>query len=200
MRKSRDNATRTTLLRRVKNPEDAASWQTFQDIYGNLIYGQAIKAGLTEDESKEAVQETMIELAERIKTFDYRKENGSFKGWLYRLARWRILAQFRRRRPAALPVEEVAFEEFTPAELTTAPADQWEHEWREALMTAALQKLRHDLPLKHYQVFDLVTLKAWPVARVARSLKMSRPQVYLVKFRVLISLKREVTRLEKLAR
>ncbi len=199
MRKRRDNATRTTLLRRVKNPEDAVSWQTFHDIYGNLIYGQAIKAGLTEDESTEVAQETMIELAARIQAFDYRREQGSFKGWLYRLARWRILAQFRRRRPEALAVDSPAFEEFMPAELTTAPDENWEHEWREAIMIAALQKLRQDLPPRQFQVFDLVTMKAWPIARVASSLKMSRPQVYLVKFRVLITLKREVARLEKMA-
>jgi hypothetical protein len=66
-------------------------------------------------------------------------------------------------------------------------------------MEAALKELRHVLPPKDFQVFDLVTVKALPAARVARIFKMTRPQVYLVKFRVLISLKREVARLEKMA-
>jgi RNA polymerase sigma-70 factor (ECF subfamily) len=197
MRESRAMDTRTTLLRRVKNPEDEASWQVFHDLYGNLIYGQAIKAGLTEDESSEAVQETMIELAERIQTFEYRKERGSFKGWLYRLAQWRIADQFRRRRPGGLPIESVATDEFVPPELTGQPDADWEREWHEALMTAALQNLRHTLAPQHYQVFELLTVKEWPVARVAECLKMTRGQVHLIKFRVLISLKREIARLKK---
>jgi RNA polymerase sigma-70 factor (ECF subfamily) len=197
MRESRAKDTRTTLLRRVKNPEDEASWQIFHDLYGKLVYGQAIKAGLTEDESREAVQETMIELAERIQTFEYRKERGSFKGWLYRLAQWRIADQFRRRRTEGLPIESVVTDEFVPAELTGQPDADWERQWRDALMAAALKNLRHDLPPQHYQVFDLLTLKEFPVARVAQYLKITRAQVHLIKFRVLISLKREVARLKK---
>jgi DNA-directed RNA polymerase specialized sigma24 family protein len=51
----------------LKNSEDQASWQDFFDTYGRLIYGVAIKSGLTEAEAQDAVQETVIAVARNIK-------------------------------------------------------------------------------------------------------------------------------------
>ena len=39
--------TRRTLLSRLKNREDEQSWKDFFDTYWKLIYGVAIRAGLT---------------------------------------------------------------------------------------------------------------------------------------------------------
>ncbi len=71
--------TRASLLSRLKNPDDHGSWQTFFDTYGSLIHAQAKNGGLTDDETQEVVQETMIEVSERIKTFQYDSRIGSFK-------------------------------------------------------------------------------------------------------------------------
>jgi len=44
--------TRPSLLVRLKDTEDQQSWQEFNDLYGKLIFGFAIKAGLTETEAQ----------------------------------------------------------------------------------------------------------------------------------------------------
>jgi hypothetical protein len=38
--------TRPSLLHRLKDTQDQQSWQEFNDIYGKLILGFALKAGL----------------------------------------------------------------------------------------------------------------------------------------------------------
>ena len=91
--------TRRTLLIRLEDPEDRQSWQEFYDIYSKLIYAVAIKAGLTECEAQEALQETMIALSKSMAEFEYDPKKGKFKGWLLKLTRWRIDDQFRKRRP-----------------------------------------------------------------------------------------------------
>jgi hypothetical protein len=48
--------TRPTLLAKVKDLQDERSWQEFNDIYNRLIFGFALKAGLTEDEAAEKTQ------------------------------------------------------------------------------------------------------------------------------------------------
>ena len=52
--------TRATLIQRLKNWQDQASWQDFFDIYSPLIYGVARKRGLTISEAEDVVQETLL--------------------------------------------------------------------------------------------------------------------------------------------
>src|SRR6185436_18304938 len=91
--------TRHSLLTRLKNREDEASWQDFFNTYWKLVYGVAVKSGLTDQEAQEVVQETVITVARRIPEFKYNPANCSFKTWLLNLTRWRITDQLRKRRP-----------------------------------------------------------------------------------------------------
>src|SRR5881396_2506460 len=89
--------TRHSLLNRLKDWGDQASWQDFFDTYWRLIYNVAVKAGLTDTEAQEVVQETVIAVARKIPEFKADPAHGSFSAWLMRLTRWRIADQFRRR-------------------------------------------------------------------------------------------------------
>src|SRR5260221_10428823 len=50
--------TRPSLLNRLKEGDDVESWQEFYRVYGKLARDFAIKAGLTDTEADEVVQET----------------------------------------------------------------------------------------------------------------------------------------------
>src|SRR5436309_2320388 len=89
--------TRHSLLNRLKDWGDQASWQDFFDTYWRLIYNVAIKAGLTDTEAQEVVQETVIAVAKKIPEFKTDPAHGSFSAWLMQLTRWRIADQFRKR-------------------------------------------------------------------------------------------------------
>src|SRR5882762_11440295 len=74
--------TRASLLHRLKNWQDEASWQEFFDTYWRLIYGVARQAGMTDVEAQDVVQETMVSVAKHMPTFKYDPAIGSFKAWL----------------------------------------------------------------------------------------------------------------------
>src|SRR2546422_4976997 len=93
--------TRHSLLNRLKDLGDQASWQDFFDTYWRLIYNVAVKAGLTDVEAQEVVQETVIAVARKISEFKADPAHGSFSAWLMRLTRWRIADQFRKRQGGA---------------------------------------------------------------------------------------------------
>src|SRR5438132_4093659 len=95
--------TRQSLLSRLKNADDQASWQDFFDTYWRLIYAVAIKSGLTEAEAQDAVQETVIAVARNIKEFQYDPKKCSFKSWLMMLTRQRIIWQLRKRQALPAP-------------------------------------------------------------------------------------------------
>ena len=95
--------TRSSLLHRVKDTADQQSWQEFNDVYGKLILGFALKAGLTEEEAKDVVQETLIAAAKNLPEFRYDPKACSFKTWLLNLSNWRVKDQLRKRQAPAAP-------------------------------------------------------------------------------------------------
>src|SRR3954462_12547982 len=93
--------TRATLLERLRNLDDHASWQDFFDTYWKLIYCAAVKSGLSDHEAEEVVQETVIGVARKMETFRYEPQICSFKGWLMHVTRRRIIDHLRKRRTQA---------------------------------------------------------------------------------------------------
>src|SRR6185295_9915772 len=92
--------TRRSLLSRLKNWDDQESWKEFFDTYSRLIYRVAAKAGLTDAEAQDVVQETVIIVAKKIPGFKYDPALGSFKSWLLLITRRRIEKQLKKRMPA----------------------------------------------------------------------------------------------------
>jgi len=195
--------TRATLLQRLKDWQDQPSWQEFFDTYWKLIYGVARKAGLTDAEAQDVVQETMVSVAKHMPTFEYDPTIGSFKGWLLNMSRWRIIGQLRKRGPPV--VHRLSHIDSRTATRTTdnvvdpsSPSlDQlWELEWQKTLFEAAIDKVKHHVDPQKYQIFDFYVQKEWPAAKVAQTFGVPVEQVYMAKHRVTEMIKEEVARLE----
>jgi len=196
--------TRATLLHRLKDWEDQASWQDFFDIYWKLIYGVAIKGGLTKTEAEDVVQQTMISAAKHLPDFKYDPAIGSFKAWLLNVTRWRIADHLRQRQAHPLAADDrvdtptgkpplAVKGEYVLPELEKL----WDEEWKKSLLDAAITKARRRLDPTQYQIFDCYVNKEWPPERVAKAFGLSVNQVYLAKHRVTEAIKAEADRLQK---
>src|SRR5690348_14061493 len=84
--------TRASLLGRLKNSKDQSSWQEFFDTYSQLIYGLALKAGLTDAQAKQVLEATIQSVADHMPSFKYDPKLGSFKAWLRNLTRLQIVS------------------------------------------------------------------------------------------------------------
>jgi RNA polymerase sigma factor (sigma-70 family) len=182
--------TRRTLLSRLKDLEDDASWQRFFDTYWKLIYGVARKAGLTDTEAQDVVQETVIAVARNIGSYRYDPAVCSFKTWLMTVTRSRIANQYRRRRRHAALVEVdddttgTAFLERVPDERTLDLGAVWDRAWEENVMDAAIRRVKRRVPAEQFQLFDFNVLRDWPARKVAKTFGVSSARVYLAKHRV----------------
>src|SRR5215471_1367320 len=205
MAESKDDSypTRSSLLRRVKDTQDQQGWQEFNDIYGKLIFGFALKAGLTQDEAQEVVQETMIAAAKHLPEFHYDPKVCSFKTWLLNLSRWRVQDQLRKRQnPGAAGAASARVEpENDPNRTSTiervpARGDQlevlWNQEWHATLLQAALAAIKPKVDPSQWQIFDLCALQEWPVKDVAKALGISAGRVYLARHRISRLLKKQL--------
>ncbi len=195
--------TRHSLLRRMKNWDDQASWGEFFKIYWKLIYGVAIKAGLTDAEAQDVVQETIMNAAKNIKGFEIGSERGSFKAWLLNNTRWRVTEQFRKRLPKG-PAHAAVADETSRTPTLHRLADPaslefeavWEQDWKQNLAEIALANLRSQVDPLQYQMFDLHVLKQWPAVKVARKLGIKMGKVYFAKYKICRMLKKEIKRLQ----
>lgn len=205
MAESRDELipTRATLIRRLKDWQDQSSWQDFFDTYWKLIYGTAMKSGLTTTEAQDVVQETMISVAKHMPSFKYDPAIGSFKTWLLNMTRWRITDQLRKRGPFnadRLPSEDTATRTGTVERVVDPMSLEldalWNAEWEKNLVEAAMAKVKRRLDPKKYQIFDLYVNKEWPPEKVAATFGISVDQVYLAKHRTTEMIKEEIKKLQ----
>jgi RNA polymerase sigma-70 factor (ECF subfamily) len=194
--------TRRSLLSRLRDLGDDASWRVFFDTYWRLIYNVARKSGLADADAQDVVQDAVISVARKLPEFRYDPSKGSFKQWLLLITRRRIHDHLRRSYRSGL-LASVA--ETQNVELSESPEPgpdaqieaAWESEWRQTLLRAALARVRQRCSPKHYQVFDCCVLQELPAAQVARMLGLNSAQVYLAKYRVSLAVKRAAAELDR---
>ena len=194
--------TRRSLIERLRDLGDQASWREFFETYWKLIYGAAIRAGLSDHEAEDVVQETVIGVARKMESFRYDPAVCSFKGWLMHVTRCRIADQFRRRRPQNVPLAAPRAD--TTADTTLNLHDPaadvlegiWNEEWQKNLVDVAMDRVRRRANPEHYQIFHLHAVKGLGVRDVAKLTGASLPKVYVTYHRIAKMVKTEVRRLE----
>jgi RNA polymerase sigma factor (sigma-70 family) len=197
-------ATRSSLVKRLRNWSDHGSWQDFFDTYWKLIYAVAIKAGLSNAEAQDVVQETVVAVAKQMREGGYDRTKSSFKNWLCLITRRRIIDHFRKRTdPNLRPAPRVGADTSRTDTVNRAPDPAsleldsvWEEEWQRNLLDAAIERVKQQVAPKQFQIFDLSVLRDLPVGDVTKLLKVNAAQVYLTRHRVGALIKKEVKRLE----
>ena len=197
--------TRNSLLSRLKNWDDQEGWRDFFDTYWKFLYCIAVKAGLSDSDARDVVQETVVAVAKGLREGRFKAAEGSsFKAWL-RLIVQRRVSNHLRRKPlprAELEPGEDDTSGTGPLEQIPAPESDligeiWEQEWAKNLADVAIERVKQKVSIKHFQIFDLYVLKQWPVREVARSLHTNIATVYLAKHRILALIRKETDRLRK---
>lgn len=186
-------ATRRSLLTRLKDLDDDQGWQRFSDTYGGVIHGLAHKAGCSPTEADEVLQDTLISVAGEMPGFRYDPSRGSFKSWLFCIVRRRIADQFRRR------VRHERHRVDGNCELGEVPDPAgdplgpiWEDEWRQHRLQQAIERVKQKVAPAQWQMFDLATLQDWPTERICALLGVNRAQIYMAKMRISRVLKAEL--------
>ncbi len=199
--------TRASLLRRLKDLDDQSSWNQFYEIYHDLIFSVARRAGLSEVEAGEVVQDTVISVARKMPGFTYDPARDSFKGWLLTVTRWRIRDQLAKRFAPGSMDRHASGSSGGEEGTRTATIDRipdpagpdlaaiWEEEWQTQLLQTALGRIKRQVHPQHYQIYHLHVVLGQSAREVARTLGVNVAQIYLAKHRVGNLLKKEIRKL-----
>ena len=182
--------TSVTLLSALRDMRDRASWQHFHTLYRPMLLAVSIRAGLSEQDAHDVVQDAIIEVAKEMPTFRYDRTRGRFKGWLLTIVRRRI-ANFWRSKHYRHNGEQVPREQLVEPSNLDAGAELgsdfdrvWDEEWRQHALRVAEDHVKHEVEPVQFQAFQLHVVKGVAAGETARRLGIKLMEVYWAKYRI----------------
>ena len=84
------NSTHSSLLERLRRPDDVEAWDRFVRLYTPLLFHWARGAGLRDPDAADLVQDVLVVLVRKLPEFHYDPRK-SFRAWLrtVTLNKWR---------------------------------------------------------------------------------------------------------------
>lgn len=196
--------TRVTLVHKLHDLEDDQSWTRFYDDYAGLIFSCARKMGLSESESDEALQTTMIKIARHIPSFVYDPQKGSFKAWLMRIAKNVIIDGFRLRKAYMVSENELEALQGDDSRMTAYlervsggnnMEDVWKKEWQKHVHDAAVDRVKQRVDPKHFQIYECLTVQEWTYEDAAQFFGKKANHVGVIKTRISEEIQEEARKL-----
>jgi RNA polymerase sigma-70 factor (ECF subfamily) len=186
------SATPSSLLDRLRTPDDEAAWERLLAMYGPTVERWCRQAGLSPEDAADVRQEVFRTVARGIAAFRRDRPGDSFRGWLYTTTRTRVI-DFRRRadrQPRAeggtdandrlmeLPAEESLGSAVSNADVR-------------AVYERCVGLIRSEFEERTWRAFWGVAVDDRSAAEVAAELGMSPGAVYIAKSRILRRLREE---------
>jgi len=186
--------TRLSLLLRIRDSADAASWQTFVDLYGPVVYRYCRGRGLQDADAAEVMQEVLLEVSRSARKLDYDPARGRFRSWLGAVAHSKLYRWSRQKRRAAVNGTTADIEILNET-MTRVQVTAWTEAFHRHILQAALARIRPRFAEATWQAFERVWLENRPAAEVAEELGQSVDWLYVAKSRVLKQLRLEIREL-----
>jgi RNA polymerase sigma factor (sigma-70 family) len=188
--------TRASLLLRLRDTHDLPAWEQFVGLYAPLVYGFARRKGLQDADAADLAQDVMTSVAQQMRQWQYNPERGSFRGWLFTIARNRLMnwqASAARRMDGTGGDDNLKAGQTCPESLPDA--DDWDAEYARRVFHWAATVVRPQVSEQTWQAFELTAIDGLNGTEVAASLNMSTGAVYLARSRVMSRLKQVVERI-----
>lgn len=178
--------TRETLLRRLPNAEDGEAWDAFVEIYEPLLYRLARGRGMQPADAEDFVQEVLSAVARNIARWVENDERGSFRAWLFRIAQnlaVNFLMRPKHQRWGAGGSRVASLLEEQPAPGCDS-SEVFLQEYRRELFRWAAERVREQVPQRHWLAFWLTSVEERPIADAAAELGLSVGAVYIARSRI----------------
>lgn len=188
--------TRATLLVRIRDSNDVEAWQQFLDVYGPFVYGWYRKRGLQDADASDLTQEVLQAVSSGADRLDYDPERGTFRSWLFTIARYKLHDFIQRRNRQPQGKGDAATLECIVSNRAADDEAQFEREYQERVFTLAADQVRMHVDQATWQAFWMTAVEGKAGQQAAEALGMSIGAVYVAKSRVLSRLKQKVEQIQ----
>jgi RNA polymerase sigma-70 factor (ECF subfamily) len=189
--------TRYSLLLRIQDPQNHAAWVEFLAIYEPLVYQLARRKGLQDADARDLCQEVFRAVAGAARRWTPDPKLGSFRGWLYRIARNLLVNSLRYQRRHGRATGGSNIQRLLEIQPNGEDDDAGEidAEYRRSLFLLAAESIQRDFSHSTWQAFWQTAVLSRDVAAVAVELDLSVGAVYIARSRVLARLRDRVQEL-----
>lgn len=181
-----------SLIARVKDLGDGASWAQFLEIYQPVVFRMARRRGLQDADAQDVTQQVFLSIAKAIEGWADEEGRPPFRAWLATITRNSITKALTRRpqdrATGATSVMELLHSQ-PDAQATTAEILA---EARREMIHWAAEQIRTEFSQRTWNDFWQTSIEGVPIAEVARSTGRSAGSIYVARFRVLTRLKERV--------
>jgi len=187
--------TRESLLVRIRASDDGEAWSQFVEIYGPLVYDYGRRHGLQDADAADLTQEVLRAVAVAAGGFAYDPRKGSFRGWLFSVARTkRIDLGERLARQAGGSGDSTVAEslEAIPDRSDDTEEAEWRRAYRQRLFDWAAEQIRGEFQESTWQAFWRTAVRGSSPANVAIDLGLTAGAVYTARCRVLARLREQI--------
>lgn len=186
--------TRISLVTRLKNAADHEAWNEFTAIYEPLVLRLLRRDGLQEADARDVCQQVLTAVAQDVDRWKPDGRERSFRRWLFRIARNRVIKFLDGERKRARGVGGSG----AHAALEQAPdkgeslSEVFEREYRQQLLLQAAEAIRAEFRESTWDAFWLTAIEGHRTADVAGQLGMSVGSVYVSRSRIMARLRSKV--------
>ncbi len=190
--------TRRSLLVRIRDRGDEPAWREFVEIYEPLVYRLARRKGFQHADAEELTQEALVAVASAIERWDPDPRLGTFRGWLFRIARNMMINFLTRSRPEDRGTGGTGFRHLLEQQPASGPDETtlFGEEYRREAFRWAAREIRDDFQSSTWNAFWWTAVDGREIKEVAEALGMSVGAVYAARSRAMVRLKRKVKPLE----
>ena len=187
------HSTAVSLLDRLRQAPDEASWDRLVKLYRPLILQWLQKDPTLHDEAEDLAQEVLVALVKELPTFE-RQRTGSFRRWLGEITHYRLLGFWRDRRNRARPEANLPAESVLAglADPNSALSRQWDQDHDRHVVARGLELIKGDFSPTTWRAFRAVVFEERKPADVAAELGLTPNAVMLAKSHVLKRLREEI--------
>jgi len=170
------------------------SWESFFQVYDDLIRRFAIAQGVPPSDVDDCVQEVWSEVTTRLFDFDRPVDRPGLRAWLYSLVRSKATDLFRGRgRRPAVSLDQLRDAGHEEKDTQEDPASLYEQHWERAVLETNICQLQEEVSPTNARILQMRLIDRRSVADVAAELNLSPEQVYARQHRMLKDLRTRVT-------
>ena len=188
--------TRQSLLLRLRDPQDHQAWTEFLAIYEPLIYRLVTRNGFQDADARELTQDVLLAVAGAIDRWNPDPQRGSFRGWLFRIARNLMINFLAKRRQRPLAIGDTDFNRLLNEQLAPESDESryFDQEYKRQTFHWAAEQIRPEFQENTWQAFWQTCVDGTAVKEAAAKLNMSVGSIYVSRSRVMARLRKEIER------
>ncbi len=184
--------TRNSLIERVKDVGDDASWLEFLGIYQPVVYRMAKRRGLQDADAQDVMQQVFTSIARSINGWTADEDRPPFRAWLTTIAR-NAITKALVRRPKDIATGSTSVVELLHSQADPAgTAEEMRTEARHEAVRWAAEQIRSEFTERTWEIFWQTSIEGVSIADVARSSGRSAGAIYVTRYRVISRLKEKV--------